>query len=352
MRVESDGSGLRQLTDGPFHDYYPCPLPDGGVAFVSTRCKCRYLCWVPMSCVLYRMEADGINLRPLSHANLSEWGPTVMRDGRILWTRSEYLDKGADFGHTLWAIGPDGRHPSLVFGNNTTNCYMNAHEVPGTREICCTLISHGGDFNGPIGLIDISRGPLQADAITNITPDVRPRYHMDWARSVCFRDPLPISPDYMLVSHAPADRFGLYVIDRYGNRELLYLDPTIGSMSASPLRAVAAPPVLPTTDPPATAAVEEPTGQFIVADVYQGLVPTVERGRVKYLRVCQEVRADLERLPNGGEQGRVSTVPGLLCRTHTQSHRPPRLAQLCRQGGVRDRPGGSGRLGQLRRSGR
>ena len=42
-----------------------------------------------------------------------------MRDGRILWTRSEYIDKGADFGHTLWAIRPDGTHPELVFGNDT-----------------------------------------------------------------------------------------------------------------------------------------------------------------------------------------------------------------------------------------
>jgi hypothetical protein len=252
-----------------------------------------------MSCVLFRMDANGNSLRPLSHANLSEWGPTVMRDGRILWTRSEYLDKGADFGHTLWAIDPDGTQPSLVFGNNTTNCYMNAHEVPGTREVCCTLISHGGDFNGPIGLIDISRGPVHAEAITNITPDVRPRYHMDWARAVCFRDPVPISRDYVLVSHAPADRFGLYVIDRYGNRELLYLDPTVGSMSPSALRPVTRPPVLPGTDHSLAAAEEGGTGQFIVADVYQGLGPTVERGRVKYLRVCQEVRAELERLPGG-----------------------------------------------------
>ena len=57
-----------------------------------------------------------------------------MRDGRILWTRSEYLDKGADFGHTLWAIRPDGTHPELIFGNNTPNCYMNGREVPGTSE--------------------------------------------------------------------------------------------------------------------------------------------------------------------------------------------------------------------------
>jgi len=33
--------------------------------------------------------------------------------------------------------------------------------------------------------------------------------------------------------------------------------------------------------------------------VYQGLGPRVPRGKVKYLRVCQEVRADLEELSNG-----------------------------------------------------
>ena len=36
-----------------------------------------------------------------------------------------------------------------------------------------------------------------------------------------------------------------------------------------------------------------------MADVYQGLEGAVPRGKVKYLRVCQEVRPDLERLPNG-----------------------------------------------------
>ncbi len=64
MAMEADGSGLRQLTDGPFHDYYPCPLPDGGLAFISTRCKCRFLCWRPQAFVLFRMDADGENIAP------------------------------------------------------------------------------------------------------------------------------------------------------------------------------------------------------------------------------------------------------------------------------------------------
>ena len=296
FRVNADGSDLRRLTDGPFHDYYPCPLPDGGLAFISTRCKARFLCWRPQAFVLFRMDADGSNPWPLSYANLSEWAPSVTRDGRILWTRSEYLDKGADFGHTLWAIRPDGTHPELIFGNNTLNCYMNAHEVPGTSELCVTLISHGGDLNGPIALIDPERGRFNPEAIKNLTPDTKPRYHMDWARQQCFRDPVPIARDYFLVSHAPRKQFGLYVIDRWGNRELLHLDPTISSMSPSPLQAAPAPPVLASIQPQRQAADE---GEFIVADVYAGLGANVPRGSVKYLRVCQEVRADLEQLPNG-----------------------------------------------------
>lgn len=300
MSVGPEGNGLLALTDGPFHDFYPCPLPDGGLAFVSTRCKARFLCWRPQAFVLFRMDADGKNILPLSHANLSEWAPSVMRDGRIIWTRSEYLDKGADFGHTLWAIRPDGTHPALIFGNNTRFCYVNAREVPGTDELCCTLISHGGDLNGPIALINAKNSVDDPAAIHSITPDVAPHFHMDWAQRECFRDPVPISSDYILCSHAPEDRFGLYVIDRHGNREALYMDPAIGSMCPTPFRAVNPPPVLGSPAEPQDG--EKPSGQFVVSDVYHGLLPAIKRGAVKYIRVCQEVRANVLRQPNGEYQ--------------------------------------------------
>jgi len=320
MSVKPDGSELATLTDGPFHDFYPCPLPDGGLAFMSTRCRARFLCWRPQSFVLFRMDpgelaqpGGGRNIRPLSYANLSEWAPAVLSDGRIIWTRSEYLDKGADFGHTLWAIRPDGSHPELVFGNNTRFCYVNGREVPGTGELCCTLISHGGDLNGPIALLDLPNKRKGAAAVKNITPDVPPRFHMDWAQRECFRDPAPLSRDFILCSHAPEDRFGLYLIDRYGNREILYFDPAIGSMCPSPLRPVPTPPVLGplenaavgrasgSSDGPEARPTDE-CGQFFVSDVYQGLEPAVKRGAVKYIRVCQEVRAELLKQPNGEYQ--------------------------------------------------
>jgi hypothetical protein len=296
--MAADGSGLRQLTSGPFHDFDGVCLPDGGVAFHSTRCKVRFLCWRPQAYVLHRMNADGTNIQRLSHANLSEWKPSVMQNGRILWTRSEYLDKGADFGHTLWSIRPDGTHPELVFGNNTPNCYSQAHEVPGTQELVCTLMSHG-DHQGPIALIDRSKGPFDSTAITNITPDTRPHYQMSRSHHDTFRDPYPISSDHFLVTHNPDNQqnWCLYVIDRYGNRELLYVDPEISCKHPSPLRPRPRPPVLPSTLDLKLA--KQGLGQFTVQDVHQGLGSAVARGRAKYLRVAEEIPATLQALPCG-----------------------------------------------------
>ncbi len=293
-----NGGEARQLTEGAFHDFDPAALPDGGVAFISTRCALRFLCWRPQAYVLYRMERDGTDIRRLSFANLSEWKPSVTGDGLILWTRSEYIDKGADFSHTLWTIHPDGTHPSLVFGNNTPNCYSQAHDIPGTNEIVCTLMSHGA-HEGPIALIDRGKGPFDTAAITNITPDTRPCYQMDRSYTDTFRDPYPVSKDHFLVSHNPDNHhnWGLYVIDRYGNRELLYVDPEISSMGPRPLRAQPRPPA-PVGNFDAKLA-EEQLGCFTVQDVYIGLGDTVARGRAKYIRVAEEVPADLERLPNG-----------------------------------------------------
>ena len=90
MAMNVDGSEPTQITDGPFHDVFPCPLPDEGLAFITTRCRSRFLCWRPQAFVLFRMGPDNSTPKPLSFANISEWTPETMRDGRLLWTRSEY----------------------------------------------------------------------------------------------------------------------------------------------------------------------------------------------------------------------------------------------------------------------
>ncbi len=297
MEMNPDGSGLRQLTEGPFQDLWPCPLPDGDLAFISTRCRQKFLCWEPQASVLHRMNRDGGEIKRLSFANLTEFAPSVSRDGRILWTRSEYLDKGADYGHTLWYIRPDGVVPELTFGNTIVlpQGYANGREIPGTNEALCVMISHFGDLNGPVAILDIDQGRLNPEAIRSITPEVPwPGF---WAASETFREPFPISSDLFLVSHSSRDRFGLFVIDRFGNRELLYIDAELGSMCPTPLRPRPRPPVLASTIDPTLA--EDRLGVFTVEDVYAGIEHAVPRGTAKYLRVCQEMPHFLEKYADG-----------------------------------------------------
>lgn len=288
MRVAADGSGVKQMTSGPYHDVYPTPLPDGDLAFISTRCRARYLCWRPQAYVLFRLRRSGA-MTPLSYANLSEWAPSVMRDGRILWTRSEYQDKGADFSHTLWAVRPDGSHAELIFGNTILqpNGYANGRQVPESSEVICTLISHFGDLNGPLAVLDPDRSPFEPAAIHTLTPEV-PRPGL-WPSEECFREPEPISRDVFLCSHAPGRRFGIWLIDRDGNREMLFEDPVYSITCPIPF----GPRRRPT--PPSTLAGTQPEGEFVLTDVYRGLGSSVARGSVKWLRICQEVRANLER---------------------------------------------------------
>ncbi len=295
--MDANGDGLRQITDGPFHDFYPCCLSDGNLAFISTRCTSRVFCFRGGASVLFRMTPEGENIRPISRASLNEWAPSQMNDGRIIWTRWEYVDKGADFTQTLWSIRPDGTHPELVFGNTVLqpNGYASGREVPGTNEIACTLVSHFGDINGPIALIDLDQGRFNQKAIKSITPEV-PWPGM-WPREECFRDPIPLSSDYFLCSHAPRETFGLYVIDRFGNRELVHLDPDISSMYPTLFSPQSRPPVLADHTIEPKESTED--GTLMVADVYQGISPPVQRGRVKYLRVVQEVRHNIARLPSG-----------------------------------------------------
>ena len=74
----------------------------------------------------------------------------------------------------------------------------------------------------------------------------------------CYRTPYPLSADYFLAAYSydelvgeaganKTNMFGIYLVDRFGNRELLYRDVSIASLWPTPLRPRVRPPVLPST---------------------------------------------------------------------------------------------------------
>ena len=61
--------------------------------------------------------------------------------------------------------------------------------------------------------------------------------------------PWPLSEDdYLCVYDPQAKNRGIYWIDRFGNRELIYRDPEISCLSPIPLRPRPTPPVIPDAD--------------------------------------------------------------------------------------------------------
>ena len=68
--INADGSGLRQLTTGPYDDFEPTYLPDGRILFCSSRCKRWVNCWYTQVAVLYTCDEQGGHMsgrsRPIS----------------------------------------------------------------------------------------------------------------------------------------------------------------------------------------------------------------------------------------------------------------------------------------------
>jgi hypothetical protein len=302
-RIGADGSGLKQLTDGPYYDVSPCQLPDGDLVFVSTRRFGYTLCQPGPASNLHRTSADGGDIRCVSMNTLSDFSPQMLPDGRVLFTRWEYIDRDLTFRQSLWTEYPDGTFYQLYFGNTIRDVgtFWQARPLPGRNDrVVATFAPHHGYPHGAIGLIDRCAGPEGPRGkgfiyVTREFPHVGDSQN-EWS----YRDPFPLDERTFLCSYGGGgvNRFRIYLLDARGRKRLLYEDPRAGCYFPLALRPVASPPRI----PPRVerflpdAAGDAPRGECVLVDVYRGLEPAVKRGRVKYLRIMEQVRktADLQ----------------------------------------------------------
>jgi len=293
-KVNVDGTGLRQVTSGRFHDIHPFYLPDGRIGFVSTRVKAYTLCQPGAACALYTMAADGSDMRRIHFGTLADHSPYVMNDGSILFSRWEYQDKSLTYPQGLWTINPDGTRVQLFYGNTIYEPAVTwqAREIPGTSTVLCTLAPHHGNPIGAIGIIDRSKGLENPKAIRNITPEVPYRPELNRAGvgdrqfAWSYRDPFPIAKDLYLAAYGEMGkggekRFKLYALDDAGHKAPLHADETFSCFNPIPLTPRKVPPQKPPLPPS-----DEKTGTFFLTNVYEGLTG-VKKGRVKALRVMR-----------------------------------------------------------------
>jgi hypothetical protein len=327
--LRAPGNSFRQLTFGGaeetdtmeryagthcavgFHDLDPVYLPSGKIMFASTRSQRSVLCNPTTVTTLYVMDADGKNIKCVSQGQVNEISPCVLDDGRVIYMRWEYVDKGFGNVQSLWAVRPDGSGSDHVYKNMIVcpGAMVHARSIPGSRKIVTTAAGHHGGLHGPIVLIDNRRHRRTADAMHNLTPEIRYPGLYNMPGSIgAFREPYPFSEKFFLVSHKPDDvkypkgaGFGIYVLDAWGNRAELYRDPEISCLEPIPLR----PRRRPVEVSPVVATAEEERTQLatmFMLDVYQGL-PGIERGRVKHLRVMEAMNLNWEDTWRAAKQG-------------------------------------------------
>ena len=296
-RVNIDGTGLTQLTTGPYNNLNACWLADGGIAFISDRKPAYAYCFVTTSPVLYRMDRHGANQRRLSSNYLMDFTPAALDDGRIIYTRWEYVDRPACPIQSLWTINPDGTGLAGFYGNRVISpgTFMQSQSIPGTQKILATATNHNGDCRGAICVIDRSHGANARESVRNVTPEI----DIYVSRGVHgngldgpYEDPFPIDDGHYLVS-----KRGVLQIRSFDGDRVSLLSPQdgLGFYGPEPVRAVSTPPVVSTVRYDESVQLAEDgsvSGAWatvMLQDVYRGLAPHVEPGEVKQICVVQEI---------------------------------------------------------------
>lgn len=295
--VNIDGTGLKRLTDGASNNLDPSWLPDGGIVFISDRKPAYAYCYVVTSPVVYRMDHDGGNQKRLSANYLMDFTPSVLNDGRIIYTRWEYVDRAACPIQSLWTLNPDGTGLTGFYGNRVIEpgTFMDAQPVPGTNHVIATATNHNGPCRGGIVLIDVSKGANAKESVTNLTPEVEIYKHSSVFGNGLhgpYEKPFPIGQGRYLVTSNGKLQLRNFDGDRI---TLLKTDKGLGYYSAQPVVATKRPPLITGTPMDHTAAFAEDgsvSGAWatvFLRDVYDGLEPDVKRGQIKQIAVVQEI---------------------------------------------------------------
>jgi len=299
--INIDGSGLKQLTFAPrVSDIQPVYMPDGRIVFSSTRDPKYIPCQRHLMANLFTMNADGSNIRQIGYNTQFEGRASLMPDGRILYTRWEYVDKHYASAYGLWTVNPDGTNHALYWGGYgwQPGPVVDARVVPGSRQFVAVFSAVHELAWGAMVIADRSRGLDGMEAVIRSWPaDIRP-YMSHWDREervgnrfdsfrgirVKYEDPYPLSGKYFLCSRqlSRGGRMGLFLVDVFGNELLLHAEAP-GCFDPMPIAPRPRPPIV-----PSRVDLTKDTGTFHVQNVYIGqFMDRVTPGTVKFIRVVE-----------------------------------------------------------------
>ncbi len=341
FEIRVDGTRLRQLTDHHYwSDLDPTYLPNGDVAFVSERCGYSLQCnhdprLDETSCNLYVMRGDGSGIRRLSVNKDGDYLPHCLDDGTIGYTRWEYHERNLTQIQSLWTVRPDGTWADALFKQHLNDPWAleDVRSIPGSqqRKYVAIAAGHHTLAAGPIVVVTAAMGLNNPAGIRIVTPDVTPPEGGMSGTPVDeggvrdhgghYMSPWPLSEKYFLASYSYSNEwpqgapeyyrgmdetgYALYLIDVFGNKELIYRDPKISCFTPVPLRERPRPPVLPDTTDKNT-----PYATCTLSDAAFGC-EGIDPQRVRYVRISHPVAWPYDEQDGGLRYETVALSEGL-----------------------------------------
>ncbi len=284
---------IRPVTKEPgVADIQASYLDKNRIVFHSTRCVNVVDCNESIDVVnLFTCDLLGGDITRLGFDQVSTQYPSVLTDGRIVYTRWDYNDRGQIFPQGLFTMNPDGTQQKAFYGNNSyyPTSLIQARSIPGTQQLLAIASGHHTPPCGKLVTVDTSHGTEEGKGIQLVAPQrqVEPK-RIDKAdqNEALFQYPYPLSANeylvgYSLLGKKSSRHFAIYWMNQDGERELLAWHPQRSYRHPMPL----VPRAIPAARPSLVDHSKD-FGTFFIDNIYIGEgLKGVPKGTIKRLRV-------------------------------------------------------------------
>lgn len=349
FEINTDGSHLRQITDGNCNDVDPCYLPDNRIAFCSDRAGWQEYYHQERSRLIHIMNADGSGIEQITFNPNQDYEPLILSNGKVSYSSYRFYAQDGSEGPlpgerlglarietVLRSCNPDGSADQLFYGSMRGLFYSpmrpmpfgdqyagwhprgyhvgvsisQQRELPNGNILCTT----------PAGLtvIDPARAPIDCEMpiypeVVNLAGGEEVYIHnYDRMNPVGrYTSPYPAGNHWTWVSHAPWHdlRMNGYRICLLNSvtRELktIYDDPEMSEVDPTPI----IPRPHPATRPSTLAAHHDTTGHIYCNSVFNTDLP-IDTSAVQSVRVLEGIQMGQSISANAAFRTRlIGTVP-------------------------------------------
>ena len=288
----------KQLTNTPEKDlefFDGSYLPDGRVLAISNIGYHGVPCVNGGAAVGNMVIYDPANgyLRRLTFDQDANWNPTILQNGKIMFTRWEYTDLTHYYSRIVMHMNPDGTEQKSLYGSGSMfpNSIFDMQQLPDGSSRFVGIISghHGVPRSGRLIIFDPAKSRKEEKGMEQEIPfrnrKIIPIVKDEMVNGVWpqFVKPYPLTTKEFLVTAklTPQSKWGIYLVDVYDNITLVAQSDNSGMIYSIPVEKKKTPPAIPDR-----IIEDEKEATVFIQDIYEGEgLRGVPRGEVKHLRI-------------------------------------------------------------------